>query len=58
MELDDTDVYTMHKMGQIALELKRLDIAQMAFEKVGSVFSYYVFFIHNFKLKSKFDANL
>lgn len=44
MELDDTDVYTMHKMGQIALNLKRLDIAQMAFEKVDySVFSYYMF---------------
>ncbi|XP_031617058.1 calcineurin-binding protein cabin-1-like isoform X2 [Contarinia nasturtii] len=33
IELDDTDVYTVNKLGQIALNLKQLDIAQMAFEK-------------------------
>ncbi|XP_055295611.1 calcineurin-binding protein cabin-1-like [Sitodiplosis mosellana] len=33
IELDDTDVYTVNKLGQIALKLKQLDVAQMAFEK-------------------------
>lgn len=36
IELDDSDVYTMNKLGQIALNLKQLDVAQMAFEKVSS----------------------
>lgn len=34
IELDDTDVFTMNKLGQIALNSKQLDVAQMAFEKV------------------------
>lgn len=34
MQLDDSDVHTMSKLGQLALKSNRLDIAQTAFEKV------------------------
>lgn len=34
IDLDDTDVYTVNKLGQIALNLEQLDVAQIAFEKV------------------------
>lgn len=34
MELDDSDVYTMSKLGKLALKCNQLDIAQTAFEKV------------------------
>lgn len=44
IELDDSDVYTVNRLGQIALKLEHLDIAQMAFEKVNHSVS------HNLKL--------
>ncbi|XP_055840261.1 calcineurin-binding protein cabin-1-like isoform X2 [Episyrphus balteatus] len=33
IHIDDTDVYTMHRLGQLALRLHVLDIADYAFEK-------------------------
>lgn len=34
MELDDSDIYTMNKLGQLALKMSQPDVAQVAFEKV------------------------
>lgn len=34
MELDDSDVFTMSKTGILALEMNRLDIATISFQKV------------------------
>lgn len=34
IELDDTDVYTMNKLGQLALKSDKYEIAQLVFEKV------------------------
>lgn len=34
MDLDDTDVFTMSKTGSLALEMNRLDIATISFQKV------------------------
>lgn len=34
VELDDSDIYTMNKLGQLALSMGRLETAQVAFEKV------------------------
>lgn len=33
MTLDDTDVYTMHRLGQLALKMNALEVADYAFEK-------------------------
>lgn len=33
LHIDDTDVYTMHRLGQLALRLNVLDVADYAFEK-------------------------
>lgn len=33
MELDDTDVHTMSKLGQLALKMNQLGISERAFEK-------------------------
>lgn len=33
-ELDDTDVFTINKLGQLALGMNKLEVAQIAFEKV------------------------
>lgn len=33
IHIDDTDVYTMHRLGQLALRLRALDVADYAFEK-------------------------
>lgn len=35
IELDDSDVFTLNLLGQTALQIQQLDIAQMAFEKVN-----------------------
>lgn len=32
--MDDTDIFTLNKLGQIALSMKQLDVAQIALEKV------------------------
>ncbi|XP_053960915.1 calcineurin-binding protein cabin-1-like isoform X1 [Anastrepha ludens] len=32
-QLDDTDVYTMHRMGQLALKLNAIELAEFAFER-------------------------
>lgn len=34
MELDDTDVFTMSRLGQLALSDKRTEIAKTAFDRV------------------------
>lgn len=34
MELDDSEVYTLNKLGQLALRMEQYDVAQVAFEKV------------------------
>lgn len=32
--MDDTDIFTLNKLGQIALSMKQWNVAQIAFEKV------------------------
>lgn len=33
MKLDETDIYAMSRLGQLALDIKRLDVAKIAFDK-------------------------
>lgn len=38
MELDDSDVYTMNKLGQLAFSMEQYAVSQMAFEKVRLIY--------------------
>lgn len=41
MELDDTDVFTMSRLGQLALNAKRVEIAKTAFDRVSIIKTFY-----------------